>query len=131
MSVRVTVDEVKEIMTNDPDNYTISNAVVEAMIRTANRAVDSIFSDDTTTSEAILTDIEKFYAAHLLAISDLSNRVVEEQIDDARVKYSVSSGKGLDSSGYGQIVKQLDTTGKMANLSKKSASIRAIQSFDD
>jgi len=131
MAIRVTILEVKEILTNDPDNYAISDPVIEAMIGTASRAVDSIFADDTTTSSAMLADIEKFYAAHLIAVSDLSNRVVEEQIDDAKVKYSTPSGKGLESSGYGQVVKELDTTGKMANLSKKSASIRAVQSFDD
>lgn len=131
MAIRVTANEVIEILTDSPDTYPIAESVVETFIGIANRTVDDVFSDDTETGEAILKDIEMFYAAHLIASSDLDRRTIEEKIDDAAVKYQMRSGTGLDSTGYGQVVRQLDPTGRMSNLSKKAASMRAIKQYDD
>lgn len=126
MAVRVTASEVKEIM----DNCTVDDTVVEAIIDAANAVVTEILGSDTDIGDTLITEIEKWYSAHLIACTTHRN-VTEEQLGDARVKYAGQFGKGLESTPYGQVVLQLDITGKMGNLGKRIARLRAITSFDD
>lgn len=124
---RVTASEVKTVM----DNCTLSDTIVDNYITAANAVVTDILGDDTDIGATLLEEVEKFYTAHLIART--THRVAtEEQLGDARVKYTGQYGQGLDSTPYGQIVKELDTTGKMAgSLGKARAKLRALQQFDD
>jgi hypothetical protein len=55
----------------------------------------------------------------------------EEKLGDASVKYTGKWDKNLDSTPYGQIVKGLDTSGKMAAIGLREVSITVIKSFDE
>ncbi len=122
---RVTAAEVKEIM----DHCTVTDVIVDTFIDAANDLVTRVFSGDETTTTTTLKEIERFFAAHLIACT-ISRTTSDEKIGDASLKYTGQWGKNLDSTPYGQIVKQLDTTGKMGNIGKQALRIYAIKSFD-
>jgi len=112
---RVTDDEVKEIIetsiTTTPF-ITVANLIVTE--RLANEGL----------GDSLLKEIERWLAAHLVAIRD--QRPQNERIGDANITYQGRSGLGLDATQYGQQVKILDTSGKLANLGKRVARIEMI-----
>jgi len=59
-----------------------------------------------------------------------SRVTTEEKLGEAAVKYAGKFGMNLDATPYGQIAKQLDTTGKLATIGKQVAYMKAIKSFD-
>ena len=126
MSIRVTATEVKDIM----DDCTATDPIVSVFITAASAVIDSVFAGDTSTPETLLKEIERWYAAHLVA-STLDRTTQEEKIGDAAILYSAKMGEMLKSTPYGQAVLQLDVSGKMAKLGKKAASIYAIPNFED
>ena len=125
MSIRVTPAEVKEIM----DNCTTSDSIVNTFITGASAVIDKVFSGDTTMSDAMLKEIERWFTAHMIA-STLSRTTSDEKLGDAQVTYTGKWAMGLDSTPYGQMVKTLDVSGKMAKMGLKGASIYAIPNFD-
>lgn len=125
MAVRVNALEVTQIM----DGCTLSEETVDAFIVAANLLINKVFSGDTTTGEDMLKEIEKWFAAHMIA-STLWRVATKEKIGEVSIEYTGAFGENLASTPYGQMVKQLDTTGKMNNIGKKAASIYAITSFD-
>ena len=122
---RVTATEVKEIL----DNCVVTDSVVEAMIDAGTLVIDSVFEDDTDVGTTLLKEIERWFIAHMVA-STLHRTTKEEKVGDAQAVYTGSWGIGLDSTPYGQMVKQLDITGKMSNMGKRGASVFAIPSFE-
>lgn len=127
MAVRTTHDEVLEIM----DNCTVSHSVIDKLIIAASAVVDQVFLDDDDIGDTLLAEIEKWLTAHMIASTSLYRTTSEEEVGDARAKYTGQWGKKLESTPYGQMVLTLDTTGKMARLGKMAASIFAVPSFDD
>jgi hypothetical protein len=125
MANRVTATEVKEIM----DNCTVLDAVVETFITASEAVITKVFASDTSISATLLKEIERWFTAHMIA-STLHRTTAHEEIDDVRAIYTGKWGMGLDSTPYGQMTKQLDTTGKMSNIGKQAASIYAVKSFD-
>ncbi len=121
MAVRTTAAEVKGVIDTN-----LSDSVVEDFITTANIMVNNTLGDDGL-SESILTQIEKWFTAHLLA-SSRERQAEREQVDNARVDYTGEYGMNLNMTSYGQVVKQLDTTGKMANSGSKQAGLWSIKS---
>lgn len=125
MAVRTDAASVKIIIETE-----LSDPVVDAFITTANLIVTDVLGSDTTLSTAQLTEIEKWLTAHLLA-STREKQEQKEKVGDADVTYQGKTGMGLDATMYGQQVKILDTTGKMAQkLGKKSATMTAVENFD-
>ena len=124
MAVRVTHSEVKIIM----DNCTVADGTVNTFIAAGTLIIDSVFGSANT--DALTKEIERWFVAHMLA-STLVRTTSDEKVGDASVKYTGQWGKRLESTPYGQMVLQLDTTGAMAKLGKTSASIYAIESFDN
>lgn len=122
---RTTATDVKLIL----DSCTLPDATVDAYISTANLVVNQVFENDSTLGTALLTDIEKWFTAHMIS-STTWRSVDTEKLGDASVKYTGQWGKGLDSTPYGQMVKTLDVTGKFAATGKRVASIYAITSFE-
>lgn len=122
---RVLPSDVTAIMSN----CSATDAVVEEFIDDAETLIDEIFATDTTLSTTLLAKIEKWYVAHMLA-STICRTTSEEKVGDAAVKYTGKWDKNLDSTPYGQMVKNLDITGKLAAIGKTQASIYAIKSFD-
>ena len=122
----VTADEVKEIM----DGVTLSDAIILTYAEAADLVIDSVFDGDTTTDSNLIKEIERWFTAHMIA-STLWRTEDTEKVGDVSVKYTGQWGLGLDSTPYGQMVKQLDVSGKMGNIGKKVASMKAIESFDE
>jgi hypothetical protein len=54
----------------------------------------------------------------------------EEQLGDARIKYTGQWGKGFESTPYGQLLLAMDPSGLIAKSGLKVASVYAIKSFD-
>ena len=125
MANRVTYTDVKAIM----DGCTTADATVTIFITSASVFIDKVFVNDTTTSTALLAQIEKWLAAHLIA-STVFRTTSEEKLGDASLKYTGQWGKKLESTPYGQMVLLLDTTGMMAKAGKTAASIYAVEEFD-
>ena len=125
MAIRTTAAEVLQIL----DGCTVSSTVVDTFIGTASRLLDSVFSTDSSMTAAQLRDIETWLTAHLIS-STLHRQTSGEQVDGASVKYTGYWSKDLESTSYGQMVKVIDTSGKMANVGKKLASMKAITSFE-
>jgi len=125
MAVRTTSAKVLQIL----DGCTLDSTVVDVYIETASRLIDSVYSTDSTMSTAQLADIETWLTAHMIA-STLHRQTSQEQVDGASVKYTGFWSKDLDSTSYGQMVKVIDVSGKMANTGKKLASMKAITSFE-
>ena len=124
MAARVNYTEVKAIM----DHCTVADATVTTFINAGTLIIDSVFGS--TNTDALTKEIERWFVAHMLA-STIARTTSDEKVGDASVKYTGQWGKRLESTPYGQMVMQLDTTGAMADVGKTSATIYAIESFDN
>jgi len=125
MAARTTTEEVLEIM-GKSSSGTIN---IQPYINSANTVISRIFANDNTVSIEFLTEIEKWFTAHLLA-STVWRQSTEEKIGDATIKFAGEFGSQLDFTSYGQMVQQLDYTGKMAgSIGKPKYRIIAIKSF--
>lgn len=122
---RVTATEVKEILKTN-----LSDSVIDVFINAANLTVTEILGDDTTLSSDQKKEIERWFTAHLVGCTRQRQKQ-SEKIDEAAVTYQGKTGMGLDATFYGQQVKVLDATGKMAaKIGKKAVSIVAVTSFE-
>lgn len=122
---RTTVEAVLGIM----GRSSAGTVDVASFINSSNTLVTRVFTGDTTVTEELLTDIEKWYTAHLLA-STIWKQVEEEKVGDATIKYAGKTGMKLEYTSYGQIVMQLDPTGKMeSSINKRKWKIIAIKQF--
>lgn len=76
-------------------------------------------------SEAVLAEIEKYLAAHFWAVANPQAESLEAKNfgRSTRVKYRGQTGMGLDFTPFGQQVKLLDPTGRLAGLTRQRASL--------
>lgn len=122
---RTTATAVKQILDTD-----LSDAIVEAFIDSANMVVTDFLGSDTNLSAAQKADVEKWLAAHMIAATR-EQQPIAEGADKARIQYQGKTAMGLDATFYGQQVKVLDTTGKLArSIGKKSIEAYAVTSFE-
>jgi len=128
MAARTSAAEVRLIMDNLTEDN-LSDTRVESFILGANALVTKILGDDSSIGTVLLEDIERWFTAHMIA-STVWKTTTEEKLGDATVKYTGEWKQNLSSTPYGQMVLQLDITGKMANIGKKGAGIYAITSFE-
>lgn len=99
---RVTDEEVRKIInTNITD---ISAFITAANLLVTNKLGDSDLDDDT------LKQIELWISAHAVTIQDRSESLAEKEVDEAKEKYTGKFGMGLNSTKYGQMAIDLDTT---------------------
>jgi len=123
---RVSPGEVKQIM----DGCPLTDPVISAYIISANAIVTKVFSGDIEIGTTLLKEIERWFTAHMIASTSFRT-ASEEKVGDATIIYTGKWGMGLDSTPYGQMVKQIDVTGKMGRAGKIAASMYAIKSFDE
>lgn len=109
--MRTTAANVKNIIETE-----LSDTIVDAYINSAARLIDTVFSDGAL-GEEILTEIEMWLAAHMIA-STREQQTAEAKAGSTSIKYQGNTGLGLDSTMYGQTVKILDTTQRLADLGK-------------
>lgn len=125
MAVLVSVDDVKLLM----NDTTLSDDYVESILVTADLVLTKVFEYNNTLTNALLAELQKYYAAHLIA-STTARVATEEKVGDGSITYAGKFGDGLKSTPYGQLLLLLDTTGLIARGGKISASITAVKSFN-
>ena len=118
---RTTAAKVKELMASS-----LNDSIVTSYIEVANSLVTE--KAGAFLGEPRLEQIERWLTAHMIA-STIERMGQEEKLGDASIKYTGSTGMGLDSTSYGQMVKVLDTSGEFSNPDKKVAILTAIKSF--
>ena len=119
MAIRVTEEEVKQIIP------TTLNTI--PFIKTANQIVQDRLTDKGLSAGA-LKMIELWLSAHFISIRDRSYRVQSKKIGEAQETYAAATGRGLQMTPYGQQALMLDTSGTLAGMGKRRASITAIRS---
>lgn len=122
---RVTAAEVKAIL----DDSSLSTTIIDTYITSANALVTEALGSSTL-GAAVLKEIERWLAAHMISITR-ERQAYEEGAGGANIRYSGKFGSGLSSTTYGQMVLSLDTTGVMAGLGGREVKLVAIKSFDD
>lgn len=118
---RTTSSDVEAIIDTDVD--------VSPFITTANLLVTEKLSNSAL-STGMLEQIEKYLAAHFVAIRD--PRLTDTTMENASATFEGrnQNGQGLKSTQYGQTVIDLDTTGTFAKLGKKSPSFAVLSESD-
>ena len=96
---------------------------VESFITTAGLMVDAIIGDriNSTQQEVVC----RYLSAHLIAITDNSNRIQSEQVKSLQNSYTSRLSDGLGITHWGTMAMQLDPSGKLANWNKAVVSGRA------
>jgi len=124
---RTTIEEVIKIL----DNTGLSDAILTAFVDSANVFVTQSLGS-TSLSATVLTEIEKWIAAHMVAITR-ERTAQKEGAGGAEITYTGKWGEQLRATNYGQMAITLDTTGTLDELSngRRSATIQAITSFED
>lgn len=107
----------------------LEDAEINALIAVANRMVTNVLGGESLTEE-VLTDIETFLTAHLIAIGK-ERQTREERVGDVWIRFNENKGQFLLSTTYGQMVLFFDTSGKFQSASKMRASIQAIKQEDE
>jgi len=126
MSVLATVGDVEELM----QDTTLDDTYVTSVLTTVDLVLTKVYEYyKGVIGSDLLTEIQKYYAAHIIA-STTSRMGQEEKVGDASIKYLGSYTMGLNSTPYGQMVLLLDVSGLIAKSNKSSASIYAVKSFD-
>ena len=120
---RTTQEAVREIL-----NTSLDDEAVENYVDIANVIVTDEL-DNTSLTDERLTLIERWLAAHLIAITQ-ERMATQEKLGEASITYAGAFGKGLQSTSYGQMVAMLDLSGTLNQLGKKKLSIKAITSFE-
>jgi len=124
MAIRTSASDIREIL---PDETAMTDGGIEAFIEMASAQVDEL--DSTQLGTTKLFEIERWLTAHLITITK-ERRGVQEEVGEAKVRFSNIYGEGLMASEYGQWVAQLDTTGTLMALGKKKVVIVAVTSFE-
>ena len=106
---RTTDAEVKEIISLT----TLTDTT--PFINTANILVTQHLGNSNISS-ALLEEIEKYLAAHLVALHPDERQVTKQKIGEAEDTYAGNFGTQLDFTQFGQMVKTLDYTGTFAGI---------------
>jgi hypothetical protein len=119
MAVRATEENVTSIIDTDRVALQISAFIATANVIVNDNLVGAGLSD------ATLTQIEIWLAAHLIAISD--QREVRVNVLQSEVEYHVPKfGMGLKATAYGQQALALDWSGRLAALGNMRAFIEVL-----
>lgn len=123
MANRVTVSEVKEII-----NTSLTDTQISAMITVANLLVTRHVG--TCANAAEKKEIERWLAAHFVAVRD--PREEELEVDDVVAVFQRgTSGKGLESTDYGQNALAIDCSGGLKDAQRRPAKFTVISESDD
>lgn len=120
---RTTEDRVQLIIQYDttviPD--------IQPFIDDANIMVTAIVATDDTPSAASLELIERYLAAHLIAITD--PRVDTEKVKSLQTKYQYLLDKGLGITHFGTTAMAMDFTGRLAAFNTRLTKGGGLKQF--
>jgi hypothetical protein len=124
MAVLATYSDVQDVM----QDTSIDSTYITNVLTTVDLVLTKVYENYAgVISDALLEEIQKYYAAHVIA-STTKRMASKEKLGEANVEYIGSFGKGLDLTPYGQMVKMIDVSGLIARSGKIAASIYAIKS---
>jgi len=113
----ITATQVKQIIETD-----LSDDIITAYITSASTLVDSILTD---MPSSLLDEIKRWFTAHLIACTR-ERQPQQAEAGPTSITFQGETGFGLDATLYGQQVKVLDYTGRLASLGLRKAAIRAV-----
>jgi hypothetical protein len=113
--VRVTSELVREIISTE-----LTDSQINAFANTAHLVVQESLASKSL-SEARLKQIELYLAAHLLSMRDQRKKQVKA--GDVSITYQGETSTGLQATLYGQQAITLDTSGTLAALSQRKATL--------
>lgn len=123
MAVLATVDDVQDLMLDS----SLSDGYVTMMLTTVDRILTRTYEYyQGTIPNSLLTEIQKYYAAHIIAATNKRFSTME-QIGEARVEYAGKYGMGFQSTPYGQMLLALDPSGLIAKTGFRSADLWAVK----
>ena len=126
MAVLATYSDVQNVM----QNTSIDSTYITNVLTTVDRILTKVYEYYTgTISNNLLTEIQKYYAAHIIA-STTQRMGSEEKVGEAQIKYIGKWDVGFNSTPYGQLLLGLDPSGLIAQTAMKAASIYAVKSFN-
>lgn len=118
MTHRVIDSQVREIIQCD------DLTSLWVFIQSASVLVDELLADKGLSDDR-LTEIERWLAAHFVAMRNDSSRVTEVQVGESRERYGEYQrgvlAEGLKMTRYGQQAMVLDTTGTLSSLYRLKA----------
>lgn len=121
---RTDATTVKSIM-----QTALTDAQLTLIINQANRIVTDELADQSLSAQR-MTDIETWLTAHLIAMGK-ERQPQSEKVGDIWLTYKNQTKEQLMSTTFGQMVLMLDTSGKLARISKGEVRIRAIKQIND
>ena len=116
---RTTDSEVKQIISLNVLTDTTPFITTANLLVTQHLGLSGISSD-------LLAQIEKYLAAHFVALHPDERQLKNQKLGDATDTYGGDFGKMLDFTQYGQMVKMLDYTGTLAGVGGESVEIDTI-----
>ena len=119
MSARTDINTVKGVIDTG-----LSDSELLLLIAQANRIVTRQLSGQSMTT-ALLTDIETWLTAHLIAIGK-ERQLFSEKVGDMWLTAQGKFDAGLKMTTYGQMVLMLDSSGLLSRASKSKVIIKAI-----
>lgn len=120
---RVTAETVKEVVATSLSDEVINHNHID----TANVFVNEYLLD-AGLSDAMLTKIELYLAAHYVALTDEGGALTRDKLGDADQSYANIYDSGLGSTRFGQSAMALDITGTLTALAqtKLKAAFRVV-----
>ncbi|MGI9504916.1 MAG: DUF4054 domain-containing protein [Geminicoccaceae bacterium] len=118
---RTTLADVQALLA--PQNITIDDPNLTSILNTASGFVDEQLAD-VGLGDALLTEIEKYLAAHFTALREVKAGISSERADDASVTYTVGQVTNTDflqSTHFGQVAIALDVSGTLGNAGRPKA----------
>lgn len=123
---RTTAAEVQEIL-KTPTDGTLTDAMIDAYIIGANVVVTKELGTDSSITATHKAEIERWLTAHMIVSSNRLRLPIKAGGGPVPgVTYVGKYETALDSTPYGQMVKVLDTTGKLAALGGRQVKVTAI-----
>jgi hypothetical protein len=119
--MRTTIQKVRDIL--EPND--ITDDVIESIIESASVMVTSLFSG-TSTSSALLAEIERWVSAHMIA-STVLRQTIDQGAGGAYEKYAGTFADGLKSTSYGQTAIALDSSGVLASSGGRQVKLLAVR----
>jgi len=120
----ITPDDIRLLFDS---SITTSDKSIQSFIDTATTLVTNAYAKANVTVDiTVQEEVEKYVAAHLLA--SLRERMAQKEgAGGAEITYMGISGKGFDSTPYGQMALVIDTTGILRTLEGKRLISKAIK----
>lgn len=127
----ITPNEVREII----NGCTLTDEQVDPFILAAHLYLNKVYEEDTTLGDTLRKEIERWFTAHMMvsvgfSSSSQSGIIKRERVGEAEIEYAtitMKAGTGIESTAYGRMAVQLDTTGLLLGSGRRMASIYAVK----